>query len=132
MIAFGTEQLVESPNRLKWTQSSRKLLIYSLARCPLYSLLTMMARAYSINLCIHSVFHTRMKHFVNDYHFVGDLVASKELQVSHVPTNHQLVSLLTKFLSHSHHAFILNKIDVRSPSSILRGPIGTLFIHHKQ
>ena len=70
-------------------------------------------------LCANPVFHTCMKHLAIDYHFVRDLVASKELQVSHVPIGHKLAYLLTKPLSHSHHAFLLDKIDVRSPSSIL-------------
>jgi len=49
MVVFGPEQLVESPNRLKWTQSFRKLLIYPLAPCPLYSL-TKEVGVYSITL----------------------------------------------------------------------------------
>jgi len=75
------------------------------------------------------MFHTHMKHFVINYHFVHDLVASKELQVFHVPTSHQLADLLTKPLSHSRHAFLL---DNRSPSSILRGRVESLSIHRKQ
>ena len=34
------------------------------------------------------MFHTRMKHLAIDRHFVRDLVAKKELQVSHVPSSH--------------------------------------------
>ena len=63
-------------------------------------------------LCANLVFHTRMKHLAIDYHFARDLVASKELQVSHVSTSHQLADLLTKPLSHSCHAFLLDKIGV--------------------
>jgi len=47
MIAFGPEQVIESPNSLKWAQSSRKLLIYPVTLCPFYSL-TKVAGAYSI------------------------------------------------------------------------------------
>jgi len=47
-------------------------------------------------LCVNSVFYIRMKHIVIDYHFVRDLVAFKELQVSRVPTSRQLDDLLTK------------------------------------
>jgi len=82
-------------------------------------------------LCTNHVFHTNTKHLVIDYNFVCDLVASKELQLSHVPTSHQLTDLLTKPLSHSRHAFLLDKIGVRSPSSI-RGRVDSLSIHQKQ
>jgi len=68
-------------------------------------------------LCVNPVFLTRMKHLAIDYHFVRNLVASKELQVSHVSTSCQLADLLTKYSSHSRHAFFLDKIGVRSPSS---------------
>jgi len=73
-----------------------------------------------------------MKHLVIDYHFVHDLVASKELQMSHVSTSHQLADILTKAQSHSSHAFFLDKIDVLSPSSILQARVYSLFIHQKQ
>jgi len=39
-------------------------------------------------LCDNPVFHTRMKHIAIDYHFIHNLVASKKLQVSNVPTSH--------------------------------------------
>ena len=45
-------------------------------------------------LCANPIFHTRMKHLTINYHFVRDLVASKELTVSHVPIRHQLANLL--------------------------------------
>jgi len=82
-------------------------------------------------ICANLVFHTRTKHLVINYHFVRDLVASKEFQVSHVPTSHQLADLLTKPLSHSSHVFFLDKIGVRSPFSILRGGVDSLSINKK-
>jgi len=63
-------------------------------------------------LCVNPVFHTRMKYFSIEHHFFRDLDASKELQVSHVPTSHQLVYLLIKPLSHFRHASLLNKIGL--------------------
>jgi len=47
MFVFGFEQLIKSPNRMRWAQSSKKLLILPLALCPLYSLINV-AGAYSI------------------------------------------------------------------------------------
>jgi hypothetical protein len=67
-----------------------------------------------------------MKHIAIDYHFVRDLVAGKKLQVSHVPTSHQLADLLTKPLSSTRHHFPKNKIGVLEDTSILRGRIGVL------
>ena len=80
-------------------------------------------------LCANPVFHTRMKHLAIDYHFVRDLVAKNELQVSHVPSSHQLADLLTKPLSRRQHEFLTSKIGVFDPSSILRGRIGALNSH---
>lgn len=77
-------------------------------------------------LCVNPVFHTRMKHLAIDYHFVRDLVAKKELQVSHVPSSHQLADLLTKPLSRSRHEFLTSKIGVVEISSILRGRKGVI------
>lgn len=46
-----------------------------------------------------------------------------ELQVSHVPSSHQIADLLTKPLSQVRHQFLTKKIGVVDPSSILRGRI---------
>nr|KYP76775.1 hypothetical protein KK1_021029 [Cajanus cajan] len=56
---------------------------------------------------------SRMKHIAIDYHFVRDLVNKKELNVSHVPSSHQLVDLLTK-------------IGVTSSITILRGCVDVI------
>jgi histone deacetylase 1/2 len=77
-------------------------------------------------LCANPVFHSRMKHVAIDYHFVRDLVATKKLQVSHVPTSHQLADLLTKSLSSTRHHFLKDKIGVIEDTSILRGRVGIL------
>jgi len=60
-----------------------------------------------------------MKHLAIDYYSFRDLAASKELQVFYVSTSHQLAYILTKPLSYFCHAFLLDMIGVRSPSSIL-------------
>ncbi|MCI68220.1 cysteine-rich RLK (receptor-like protein kinase) 8, partial [Trifolium medium] len=67
-----------------------------------------------------------MKHIAIDYHFVRDLVAAKKLQVSHVPTSHQLADLLTKPLSSTRHHFLKDKIGVIEDTAILRGRKGVL------
>nr|KYP55675.1 Copia protein [Cajanus cajan] len=67
-----------------------------------------------------------MKHVAIDFHFVHELVAEKKLNVSHVPTSHQLADLLTKPLSSSQHHFLKSKIGVIEDTSILRGHVGVL------
>jgi len=86
----------------------------------------------AIYLCANPVFHARTKHLVIDYHFAHDLVVFKKLQVSHVSISHQLVDQPIKLLSHSRHAFVLNKIDVRSPFSVLQRRVDSLSINQKQ
>lgn len=66
-----------------------------------------------------------MKHLAIDYHFVRDLVVEK-LNVSHVPTRHQLVDLLTKPLSSTRHHFLKDKIGVIEDASILQGRVGVI------
>jgi len=46
-FVFEPQQLVESSNKLKWIQSSGKLLIHPLIVCPIYSL-TNVVGVYSI------------------------------------------------------------------------------------
>ena len=63
-------------------------------------------------LSANPVFHSRMKYFANDYHFVRDLVQSSELHVIHVFIGEQLADALTKSLSRSRLFHLCNKIDV--------------------
>lgn len=42
------------------------------------------------------MFHSRTKHIEIDVHFVREQVASKSLKVQYVPTQHQIVDILTK------------------------------------
>ena len=54
MFVFGPEQLIKSPNTMRWAQSSGKLLILPLALCPFYSLINV-AWAYSIIVSLHAL-----------------------------------------------------------------------------
>ena len=64
-----------------------------------------------------------MKRLAINYHFVRDIVAKGELKVSHVPSYHPLVDLLTKLFSRPRHEFLITKIGVVDSSSILQGHI---------
>ena len=74
-------------------------------------------------LSANPVFHSRMKHFAADYHFVHDLVQSSELPVVHVSVDDQLADALTKSLSRPRLFSLCNKISVISSTTILRGRI---------
>ena len=68
-------------------------------------------------LSANLVFHSRMKHLVNDYHFVCDLLQSSELSIVHVFAGDQLADALTKSLSRSSLFSLYNKIGILSVTS---------------
>jgi len=47
-FAFGPEQLIKSPNRVRWTQSFGKLLIHPPALCPFYSFINVVVTYFMI------------------------------------------------------------------------------------
>uniref|UniRef100_A0A1J3K4R5 Retrovirus-related Pol polyprotein from transposon TNT 1-94 n=1 Tax=Noccaea caerulescens TaxID=107243 RepID=A0A1J3K4R5_NOCCA len=63
-------------------------------------------------LCANPVFHSRMKHLALDYHFIRDLVQSRQLRVSHVSTYDQLAGTLTKPLGRARFTLLRDKIGV--------------------
>ena len=65
-------------------------------------------------LLTNLVFHSRIKYFTIDYHFVRDMVQSSKLRFAHVFASDQFVDALTKPLSQSCLFYICNKIDVIS------------------
>ncbi|KAL5570076.1 hypothetical protein UlMin_026651 [Ulmus minor] len=60
-------------------------------------------------MAANPVFHARSKHIEVDIHFIRDLVLKKQLQLCYVPTEDQLVDLLTKHLSSS-------RLELRTPA----------------
>ena len=65
-------------------------------------------------LFTNPIFHSCMKHFAIDYHFVHDLVQSSKLLAAHVSAGDQLVDVLTKSLSHTRLLSLCNKISIVS------------------
>jgi hypothetical protein len=63
-------------------------------------------------LSSNSIFHSRMKHVVVDYHFIRDQVQSGRLCVAHISSADQLIDLLTKPLSTSQFQFFRDKIGL--------------------
>ena len=68
-------------------------------------------------LSANPVFHSYMKHFEIDYHFVRGLVQSSKLRVVHVFAGDQLADALTKSLSWPRFLSPCNKIGVVSSTS---------------
>ena len=90
----GYQTIAPTTIELLWLRELLKELCIPLIKTP-----TLYSDNIGANyLCANVVFHTQMKHLAIDYHFVRELVANKELHVSHS----QVISLRIYLLSLSH------------------------------
>jgi len=55
MFVFGSEQLIKSPNRIRWAQSSGMILILPLTLCPFYSLINDVATYFIISSLLKGI-----------------------------------------------------------------------------
>jgi hypothetical protein len=116
--------IASTTTEILWLQQLLKELCISLPTKPL---------VHSDNLgatylCANPVFHSRMKHLAIDYHFVRDLVSSKQLQVLHIPSSYQLADLLKKPLPAARFHHLKSKIGVVDSSTISRRRVGSAAI----
>jgi len=74
-------------------------------------------------LSVNPVFHARTKHVAIDFHFVRELVASKDLEILFVPSADQIADVLTKPLASKRFQCLSYKLNVRSLPLPLREDI---------
>jgi hypothetical protein len=74
-------------------------------------------------LSVNPIFHARTKHVAIDFHFVRELVASKNLEILFVPSSDQIADVLTKPLVSKRFLSLSYKLNVRSLPLHLREDI---------
>ena len=79
----------------------------------------------AIYIAKNPVFHDKTKHIKIDCHFTRDKVLEGLIQLSYLPTQHQLADILTKILPSSQFNLLLGKLGVSKPPPSLRGDIKT-------
>ncbi len=72
-------------------------------------------------LSVNPIFHARTKHVAIDFHFVRELVASKDLEILFVPSEDQLADVLTKPLVSKRFTRLSYKLNVRELPFLLEG-----------
>ena len=74
----------------------------------------------AIALAKNPVFHERSKHIELKYHFIGDYVETKKIELEFVPTKHQLADMLTKPLGQVRLADLRSSISMIEVSPELK------------
>ncbi|PRQ54450.1 putative RNA-directed DNA polymerase [Rosa chinensis] len=72
----------------------------------------------AIALCSNLVFHSRIKHLDNDFHFVRERVQRRDLMLQYVPTSHQTADIFTKGLHSPVFKEHCTNLSVFSPTEI--------------
>ena len=77
----------------------------------------------ALAIASNPIFHARTKHVEVDYHFVGEHVLCRDLQVKYIATRDQLADIFTKSLSTARFGFLRSKIMVSIDPMVLRGDV---------
>jgi len=111
--------LANASAELIWIQTLLRDLRVSLPRAPILYCDNIGATYLTSN----PIYHARTKHNEIDYHFVRDQVADKYLEVRFISGKDQLADVLTKPLPSSRFLQLNFNLNVRVPTSSLRGRI---------
>jgi hypothetical protein len=74
-------------------------------------------------LSVNPIFHAHTKHVAIDFHFVRELVASKDLEILFVPSADQIADVLTKLFVSKRFHYLSYKLNVCSLPLHLREDI---------
>jgi len=111
--------LANASAELIWIQTLLRDLRVSLPRAPILYCDNIGATYLTSN----PIYHARTKHIEIDYHFARDQVADKYLEVRFISGKDQLADVLTKPLPSSRFLQLNFNLNVRVPTSSLRGRI---------
>ena len=75
----------------------------------------------TIHIATNLVLHDRTKHIAIDCHFTREKVMEGLIQLTYLPTQHQLADILTKILSSQQFQLLLSKLGMTSTTPSLRG-----------
>jgi hypothetical protein len=60
-------------------------------------------------------FHNWTKHIEVQYHYIHEKVKEEEIELEYVPTNKQMVDVMTKSLCKEKHQFFTKELGVHHP-----------------
>jgi hypothetical protein len=71
-----------------------------------------------VKISENPVFHDKSKHIEIKYHYIQDMVQRKALQVQYLPTNEQVVDVLTKPLTKTKFEYFHGRPGVAENASL--------------
>ena len=74
-------------------------------------------------LAKNPVYHSRTKYIELDMHFVRDKVLAEKLEINYIPSEEQIVDVLTKPFTFIHFNYLRTKLNVHPCPLSLRGAV---------